>query len=116
MGDTVDFKQKQTPNLYIVDDFKVILAFSEDEASKFYKEEEMLDYNPSVVLLDDNKEINVIKSGKVEVILWKREPRFPEQLSFNLTVREFISKDLKRFKVPSSIDILEDKGAEVPKR
>lgn len=38
MGNIVDFKQKQAPNLYIVDDFKVILAFSEDEATKFYKE------------------------------------------------------------------------------
>ncbi|WP_186289795.1 hypothetical protein, partial [Escherichia coli] len=77
---------------YIVDDFKVILAFSEDEAAELYKEEEGIDHNPSVVLLDDNKELNVIKSGKVEVILWKRGPKFPEQLSFNLTVREFISK------------------------
>ena len=64
MGDIVDFKQTQTPNLYIVDDFKVILAFSEDEAAELYKEEEGLDHNPSVVLLDDNKEINVIKSGQ----------------------------------------------------
>lgn len=118
----LQFPQK---NLYIVDDYYVILATSPEEASiaaryRDQEYEEVFEKKRSsepfnIESIDDQKELNVIKSGKVEVILWRRKPRELERMSFQISVREFINTYLKNEPVPSSIDVIEDKGAVLPK-
>lgn len=106
MGDMVEFNQKPTRNLYIVDNYHVVLAQSEDEARNFVQTEEGNDAAMEVQALVEQKEVYVIKSGKVEIILCDREPSPLEQLSFILKIRDFIDRDLKRFTTPSFIDVL----------
>lgn len=115
MGELVQLSTKPLRNLYIVDNYHVILAHSAEEALSFVQYEEDADKVIEVMLVDDQKEVYVIKSGKVEIILWEREPKPLEQLSFVLKVRDFIDRDLKRFSTPSFQDSLEDKGAIRPK-
>lgn len=103
-------------NLYIVDDFHIVLAHSAEEALCFVQFEEDTDKAMEVILIDDQREVYVIKSGKVEVILWNRKPKPLEQLVFMLKVRDFIDRDLKRFAVPSFQDSIEDKGVIRPKK
>lgn len=117
-NNVVHFPQK---NLYIVDDYYVILATSPEEAlvTADYRDQEyegIFDERRSsepfsIELIDEQKELYVIKSGKVEVMLWNREPKELERVSFRIKVRDFINTYLKSASTPSSIDILEDKGA-----
>ncbi|GAA4878951.1 hypothetical protein GCM10023310_68810 [Paenibacillus vulneris] len=111
MNNIIEFKSKPTRNLYIVDDYHVVLAHSEDEALRLVQDDYETDEEFEVRLIDDQKEVHVIKSGKVEIILWEREPKPLERLSFKLKVRDFIDGDLKRYAAPSFQDILEDRGA-----
>lgn len=116
MGKLLHLETKPQRNLFIVDDYHVVLAHSPEEALNFVQYEEDTEKVMEVKLVDDQKEVCVIKSGKVEVILWNREPKPLEQLSFMLKVRDFIDRDLKRFAAPSFQDSLEDKGAISPKK
>lgn len=116
MSNLIPFKNKPVSNLYIVDDFFVTLASSKEEAIKCVQEENDIECDLSVELIDRDSEVHVIKSGKVEVILWKRKPNEHEELSVMLKISDFIDRDLKRFKVPHVTDILEDRGAVRPKK
>lgn len=115
MGKIVKFNPKQERNLYMVDNYHVILASTAEDALAFAQEKDDTDDIMEVKLLDDEFEIPFIKSGKVEIALWLREPQPLERLSFKMTVRNFIDESLKRFPLPSAIDIVEDRGAIKPK-
>ncbi|MEE5181101.1 hypothetical protein JDW21_19310 [Bacillus subtilis] len=112
MGEIIEFNQ--IPKLYLVDNYNIVLAVSKKEAVDFYKEKYKVDDVP-VMLLDNNKVLNVIRSGNVEYMLWRRKPRPSEQLSFTITVGEFIEQYLKKYNTPYSIDVIEDRGAEIPR-
>ncbi|MFC8685989.1 hypothetical protein [Brevibacillus porteri] len=116
MGKLIELKCRSTRNLYIVDDFYVVLVLIPEEAISYIQAREESNKALEARLLDDQKEISVIKSGKVEIVLWEREPRPLERLSFKINVRDFIEQHLKRFSTPYSIDVLEDRGAESPKK
>lgn len=115
MNKVVEFKPKSKRDLYVVDGYHVILATSDEEALGFAQIEDNTDDTMQVIKLDDQLEVPVIHSGKVEIILWDRQPRELERLSFMLKIRDFIDRDLKRFSTPSRIDII-DENAIKPKK
>lgn|GEM_PF-3630327 len=108
MSKVIEFKPKSKRDLYVVDGYHVILASSSEEALAYAQVDDNTDDLMDVVKLDDQLEVPVIHSGKVEIILWDREPREIERLSFMLKIRDFIDRDLKRFITPSRIDIIDD--------
>lgn len=111
----IQFQPPKKPHLYIVDDFHVILAYSEEEAVQFVLEREPHEEQTlSVRTVDDEKELSIIRSGKVAVILWERKPYPFEKLITTITAKDFIYKDLKGQSIPSSQDIIEDRGATTP--
>lgn len=116
MGEVIELKCRSKRDLYIVDDFYVILALNPAEAINLIQDREETNKDFEAKIIDDQKEIYVIKSGKVEIVLWEREPRPLERVSFKTNVRDFIEQHLKRFNTPYSIDVLEDRGAESPKK
>lgn len=104
-------------NLYYVDDMFVVLARTEQDARRCVQNRKDSNEYFEVELIDENKILNVIHSGKNEIIIWKRDLTHLEKqrISFNLSVRKFIDSDLKSLGTPSIIDVIEDRGAITPR-
>lgn len=102
--------------LYLVNDLHIVLAYSPQDAVELVQitMEDKTDFQVSRI--EDDRVLHVIHSGKVQTILWQREPMPLERLAWTMTVREFIDNDLKRQPIPSMQDCLEDRGAIIPKR
>jgi hypothetical protein len=117
IADVIEFKPKPQVHIYIVDEFYVVAAHTPEDAIRIVQEEDDKDDEYSIRMIDDEKQIYAIKSGKVELQLWDREPRGLEQLAFVHTPREFVDQYLKRRKFPIILDIIEDtEGVIIPKK
>lgn len=114
MGKLIQFRPRPKRNLYIADDFYVILAISHEEALKHAQQNDNTDADMKTELIDEEALVNVftdgIRYGKgdiIEFIQWRSDSELDQsKITRKLKVREFIDNDLAKLKTPEIVDLI----------
>lgn len=114
MGKLIQFRPRPKRNLYIVDDFYVIVATSTDEALKLAQQNDDTDADMKIELIDEETVVNVftdgIRYGKgdiIEFIQWRSDSKLDQsKITRKLRVRDFIDNNLAKLKTPEIVDLI----------